>query len=338
MARYLGDINTRARGLRTHLLPLNELEKLARVSGLAALQRELSGMGYARADATATPASLEQAVRRHAASQMALLDRWCTEERRGTLAVVFEDEDRRSIQSILRGAAEGTASEARMTGLVPTTTLPERALLALATQPTPADVVRMLVLWNHPFGAALAGPASRTRPSLFEMEVTLQRAFAARAIARAKEGGSQLVDYVQQLVDVMNAWSALLHFVERDPSIVEMTFVEGGRWLPRDVYRRLLSLETLEDLEGRLAWELRRSALSAAFPASIKDLAELEGAVLRAQIVWQKRALRLDPSGAAPVIGFAIELRAEVLNLRRIIWGVALRAPAALIQSELVVA
>lgn len=338
MARYFGDINTRARGLRTHLLPAGDLERLARVTGLLALQRELSGMGYARSDAPATAASLEHAVRQHAAGQMALLDRWCTAERRGTLAVLFEDEDRRSIQSILRGAAQGTASETRMSGLVPTTSLPERALLTLASQPTLTDVVRMLVLWNHPFGAPLVGPASGAHPSLFDMEVELQRVFARRASARAKEGGSQLVEYVEQLVDLMNAWSALLHFVERDPSIVDLTFVEGGRWLTQDVLRNLMSLSTQGDLERRLAWELRKSPLAPAFPGEIENLAELEGEVLRALIDWQNRAVRLDPSGAAPVIGFVIELRAELLNLRHIIWGVTLRAPAALIQTELVLA
>ena len=39
------------------------------------------------------------------------------------------------------------------------------------------------------------------------------------------------VSVVEQVIDMMNAWSVLLHFVERDPSIVDMTFVEGGRWL-----------------------------------------------------------------------------------------------------------
>jgi vacuolar-type H+-ATPase subunit C/Vma6 len=136
----------------------------------------------------------------------------------------------------------------------------------------------------------------------------------------------------------MNTWSALLHFVERDPSIVDMTFVEGGRWLTRDVFRTLMTLETVPQVEKRLAWELRRSALGSAFRGEIEDVARLERAMLRAQIDWQNRAVRLDPSGAAPIIGFAIELRAEVVNLRGIIWGVALRAPAALIQAELVVA
>ena len=338
MAQYLGDINTRARGLRTHLLPASDLERLARGTSLLVLQRELSGLGYLRSDTPATAMSLEKAVRRHAAGQMAILERWCTGDRRATFAVIFEDEDRRSIQAILRGAQQGTATEARMAGLVPTTSLPERALLTLAGLPTPTDVIRMLALWNHPLGASLVAAASGPHPSLFEIEVELQRAFARRASARAHLGGSQLVEYVKQVVDVMNTWSALLHFVERDPAIVDMTFVDGGRWLTRDVFRKLMSLETRPQLEKRLAWELRNSALGSAFRHDIEDLAQLESAMLHAQIDWQNRAVRIDPSGAAPIIGFAIELRAEVLNLRRIIWGVALRAPAALIQADMVVA
>ena len=338
MARYLGDINTRARGLRTHLLPTSDLERLARATSLLALQRELSGLGYVRSDAPATAMSLERAVRRHAADQMGILDRWCMDERRAALAVILEDEDRRSIQAILRGAQQGTATEVRMAGLIPTTSLPERALLTLAGQPTPTDVIRMLALWNHPLGIPLVAAASGPHPSLFEIEVELQRAFARRASARAHQGGSQLVEYVEQVVDVMNTWSALLHFVERDPAIVDMTFVEGGRWITRDVFHKLMTLETRPQVEKRLAWELRKSALGNAFQGEIEDLAQLEGTMLRAQIDWQNRAVRVDPSGAAPIIGFAIELRAEVVNLRRIIWGVALEAPAALIQAEMVVA
>ena len=337
MARYLGDINTRARGLRNHLLPASELERLARATSLSALQRELHGLGFARADAPTTPTSLEQDIRRHAANQMAVLDRWCNEDRRDTLAVIFEDEDRRSIQAILRGAEQGLGSEARMAGLVPTTSLSEKALRALSSQPTPADVARMLVLWDHPFGAPLVGAASGPHPSLFELEVELERAFARRASDHAHEGGSQMVEYVEQIVDVMNSWSALLHFAERDPSIADIAFVEGGRWLTRDVFQSLMSLETLRDVEKRLAWEFRKSALASAFREDIGDLAELESRVLQAQIVWQQRSIRMDPSSAAPVIGFAIELRAQALDLRRIIWGVALRAPTAMIQTEMVV-
>jgi len=337
MAWYLGDLNTRARGLRTHLLTASDLDRLARVTSLSALQRELNTLGYARADAPASAAILEKAVRLHAAKKMAVLDRWCGVERRAAFAALFEDEDRRSIQTILRGAEQGTASEVRMAGLIPTTSLSESALQTLANQPTLADVIRMLILWNHPLGIRLVGAASGPHPSLFDAEVELQRAFARRAASNARRVGPQMVEYVEQVIDVMNVWSALLHFTERDPRIVDLSFVEGGRWLTRRTFRQLMDIDSLPGVEKRLSWEFRKSPLATVFREDIADLAELEGSVLRAQIDWQNRSLRVDPSGASAVIGFALELRAEVLDLRRIIWGVSLRAPAALIQADMVV-
>lgn len=338
MGLYLGDINARARGLRTRLLSTSDLERLTRTPSLPALQRELSSLGLVRSDAPATAATLENAVRRHAASHMKILDRWCSDERRNVLSVIFEDEDRRSIQAILRGAEQGAGTQARMAGLVPTVGLSDRALRVLANQPSPADVVRLLVLWSHPFGAPLVEAAGGKHPSLFKMEIALQRTFAKRAAARAREGGPQLVEYVTQVVDLMNAWSALLHVAEDDPAIAELAFIEGGRSLDRDAFAKLMGLESRQDVERHLARELRGSVLGRAFSGDGIDFAGLESAVLRAQIAWQKRSVRLDPSGAAPVIGFALELRAEVLDLQRIIWGVALRAPSALIQADMVLA
>jgi vacuolar-type H+-ATPase subunit C/Vma6 len=67
-----------------------------------------------------------------------------------------------------------------------------------------------------------------------------------------------------------------------------------------------------------------------------KEVASLETAVLRAQLEEQNHAARMDPEGTAPLISFALGLRAEALNLRRIIWGVALEAPAALLEAEVV--
>lgn len=80
-----------------------------------------------------------------------------------------------------------------------------------------------------------------------------------------------------------------------------------------------------------LARQFRGSPLSSAFRRGIDNLPELESAILRAQIDWQNRSLRVDPGGTAPILGYALELRAQVVSLRRIVWGVALRAPPALL-------
>ena len=336
MAIYLGDINTRARGLRTRLLPAHDMERLAHARSLFALHRELSALGLARAEAPATPASLEQAIRRRAADLMAILGRWSTDDRRPILAVVLEDEDRRSLQSILRGAEQGAGSDARMSGLVPTMDLSERALRVLAAQPTMADVVRMLVLWAHPFGRPLIDAVSGPHPSLFKAEVELQRAFAQRALAHAHRGGRALAEHARQVIDAMNASSVLLHFPERDEDIADSIFIDGGSQIDRDGFAEMMRNESFEQARRALLIRLQDSALGSAFREEAENLSTLEAAVLRAQIAEQRRLARLRPDGAAPTISFALELRAEVLDLRRIIWGVSLGAPQALMQTSMV--
>lgn len=336
MTIYLGDLNTRARGLATRLLRPEELNRVARATSLFTLRRELAALGVGRAEGPSTPESLEQAVRQRAAGLMAILGRWCGDERRPILAVLMEDEDRRSLQTLLRGAEHGVGSEARMSGLVPTTELSERALRVLASQPTMTDIVRMLVLWSHPFGRPLMEAVSPSKPSLLEVEVALQRAFAARALTSASRAGAHLLAYARQVVDLMNAWSALLHFPERDPAIVDLAFVEGGRWIDRDAFTHILSLERLEDARLAVARQLQDSAIGTAFAEDARDLSELESAVLQAQIVEQSRAARVAPDGSATLIRFALQVRAEVLNLRRIVWGVALHAPAVLLEASMV--
>ncbi len=331
MAAFFGDINTRARGLRTHLLPPSTLDKLARAPSLFALQRDLSVLGFVRPDAPATTAAMEQAVRRHAAAQVALLSRWSEGARRTALAVVFEDEDRRSIQAVVRGAQQGAAADARLAGLVPTTNLPERALQALAAQPTVKEVVHLLGWWQHPLAPPLLEPASKPNPSLFRIEVALHRAFARRALQLSKKADQHLVAYVAQIIDIMNAWSVVLHFDEQDPAIADLTFVEGGSALLRGDFEHLMSLRRLGDIVDLLTRQFRGSPLSSAFQRGLEDLPELEATILRAQIDQQNRAMRIDPSGTAPIIGYILELRAQVMTLRRIVWGIALRAPSGML-------
>ena len=87
------------------------IERLAGARSLFALQRELTGLGVVGSEVPATPEALERSVRRRAAALLSILGRWCAEERRPMFAVVFEDEDRRSIQAALRGAEQAASAD-----------------------------------------------------------------------------------------------------------------------------------------------------------------------------------------------------------------------------------
>ena len=113
------DLNARARGLATHLLGRPALEGMARAADLPTLAAELTRRGYPVEEGDrASAAGLELAARRALAARLRILIRWAG-PRTETLAVVFEDEDRRSIAALVRGAVQHAPADGAPVGADP---------------------------------------------------------------------------------------------------------------------------------------------------------------------------------------------------------------------------
>ncbi len=335
------DVNARARGLATHLLSRGELDALAQVPDLATLAEELRRRGYLVGEdgAPVSPAALDLALRREAAARLRVLMRWCG-PRAVVLTVLFEDEDRRSLRAILRGAVQGAPPEERLAGLVPTPTLPERALGELARQQTPGAMAALLTAWRNPYGSALLPDAAAAHPDLFKLEVLLNRTFAARALRASRRAGPSgvLADYVRQVIDLENASAALVLAAEGKDVTPKEAFLPGGRRVSIEVFEVAAATGDLAEGARRLAAAFEGSPLAEAFRRYPRDPIKLEDAVLRIQIRELTQVMRRTPLGPATVLAYALRLRAQVLDLRRIIWGVALAAPRGAIVQELVTA
>ena len=78
-----------------------------------------------------------------------------------------------------------------------------------------------------------------------------------------------------------------------------------------------------------VAHAFTRAADDPAAPAAIEE------ALLRQRIAVLAATVRQNPAGPASVLHYVLRLRAEVLDLRRVIWGVMLRAPRAAIAAAL---
>lgn len=330
------DLATRARGLATHLLTRADIAALAAAPNLAALGDALRAREFPLADGTLTADGLELAVRRVAGARLWLLSRWAG-LRNPPLAVLLDDEDRRSIRACIRGAVQGAPAELRLAGLVPTPSLPKRALAELAGQPTPRAVAALLTAWGNGFGPALLRASQTTQPDLLEIEHALNRSFAERALHSARAAGSQvLVDYVRETIDLENACAALvLAGAERD-SAVKRAFVAGGRTLSLAAF-----LEAIADGAGaarRLAAAFHGTGWAAAFERWGADPARIEEQLLMRRVEHLRALARRDPAGPASVLEFALRLRAEVIDLQRVIWGVALGAPRGAITEAAVTA
>lgn len=337
MSRFLGDVCARASGLGTRLLPRRALERLAQAAGTAELARglEAAGCRIDAADGGALVATIDAALARRAGAQLSLLVRWLG-GRAAAFAVVLEEEDRRSLRALLRSAGHGLAATARLAGLVPTAALPEERLAKLARAGTREALVEALVRTGSPYGGPLRAALRVAGPDLLELETALQRSFAARATAAAARGGPGLVAYAREGVDLENAWTALL---EPGPSPrASGAFLDGGRALTRRRFRAALAETSAERRCALLAAALAGTPLAPVFARASGSDAPLEAELLAARLAGQRRAARIDPLGPAPILVFALRVRAELADLRRITWGVALGTPPGVIRRELAVA
>lgn len=332
------DLNARARGLATHLLGRSSLEGMARAADLPAVAAELARRGYPLEEsARSSPAGLELAARRTVAARFRTLARWAG-PRTNLLAVLFEDEDRRSIAALMRGAAQHASAELRLSGLLPTPALPERALDELARQPAPVAVAALLSAWRHPFAESLVAAAMSPEPDLLRIEIALGAAFARRALANARKAGrgGMLYRHAQRVIDVENAYAALVLTGEKEDSRAAEYWLPGGKAVPLPLFKRAIATRDPGQAGHILAGGFAGSRIAAVFADSEKSPGGLERGVLAAWIADLREVARTAPLSVAPLLAYALRLRAEALDIRWLAWGISLGAPAAALLDGLV--
>jgi vacuolar-type H+-ATPase subunit C/Vma6 len=323
------DLNARARGLGTRLLSPARIATLAESADLRALAGAMRTSGFELAeDVEPSAEDLELAVRRFAATALRTLERWYG-ARAAALAIVLEDLDRRSLRAMLRGAAQGAAPSLRLAGAVPTPSLPERALVELARQPTVSAFAALLTAWKHPYGSPLLPEAASPHPDLFRLELELNRTWAARAMRSARRAGrtGPLVAFVHLTIDVENALTALVFAGAGKAETSKDGFLLGGLRLPIDAFERAVVTGDAAACAVQLAVAFGKTPLAAALRDGAHDVAMLEKSLLEAQIAMLRDEQRRHPLRPGSVLLFVLRLRAQVADLRRIIWGLALSAP-----------
>ena len=327
----------RARGLATHLIARQTLETLADAPDVASFTQHVSSL-----HAVIHPISdsgdvfaVERAVRDTAARYLVTLRRW--EDRApGALDIFTAYQDRRSLRSLLRGAAEGASPERRVGGLLPTPALPVDAIAVLGRCATPLDVVRLLVERGHDDAKRLLEVVSGSSTDLLSMETVLLRIFAERVVRIAANGDDVLRGFVASVIDVANAQHALLLAGEpRDLKAADL-FVRGGRWLSLKAFLSVAAAASPEAALVALAAAVTPSPLASWLPVVSGDLARLDRAFLVGSLAQLTRAMRLDPLSSAALLRVLLLIEAQGRDLRALAWGAALGTPAGLRRQQLV--
>ncbi|HEU4612657.1 MAG TPA: V-type ATPase subunit [Kofleriaceae bacterium] len=321
------------RGLAASLLGRQALERLAMSPDLATFARELDTTAYRAADGleVRTPTELERQTRRAAGERLSIIAQW-SGDRADALAPLFEDEDRRNLRALVRAIVANVAVEKRTAGLLPTPSLSNPALEALARQPRVADLAALLASWGNPYGTAMLPEAAGTRIDLFALQLAIDRAYATRMLGKAEQVGEPVLGFVRTQLDAENASTALAASSGALGSRTSAQFIDGGKLITRDEFDHLVALPPAE-ARARLARLVAGTVLA---PIAPEHPAGSDEAMLTAQIRELRRTVRLDPLSLGVVLEYVLRLRAELEDLARIIWGITLRVPRRRISAGLV--
>lgn len=318
------DVDARARGLTSHLLSPETLAALAGLRTLQELSRALAGEGLLPEEVpAASAAALDLALRRWAAGEVKMARRWLG-SRTEVIAVAVEAEERRSLRALVRGAAAGVHAEARLTGLVPTPTLPERLLREMATRSSIRDQAALLVASGHPAGPALLAAATATEPDLFAVELAISRAFARRATLGARRGGKFLRAYVEDLIDAENCRTALLLVQGAGTEPPGPAFIPGGRRVSLERFTTAATAAAAA-VGARILGEIfDRQPEAEALLRHATEPAALETVMGRVETDRLRQAARLDPLGPAPILLYFRRLEAQMVSLGELVWALDL--------------
>ncbi len=335
------DVNARARGLATHLLDRGDLLRLAESRSWDAFVRDVLELGVPLMPGdggTTSPPDFDRAVGRIVAQRLALLARWLG-PRRAVLNVIYEDEERRTLRALLRGAAQGGSPGARLRAVTPTPGLPGRVLERLARAESPAALADELVRMGHPAGRALQ-EASLSEPALglLGLETALTRTFATRATRAARRGGPVIRQFVAELIDLENAWTLILGGGRHHSITGDSLFVEGGAVLNRKTFLRLQATAELGELFTQLRAAFAKRGLDRVFTGDVPDPARIEARAFAARIAHQRSLARRNPLSPSVVLSVLERIRGEGRDLRTVAWGLALGAPGPAIETQLVTA
>jgi vacuolar-type H+-ATPase subunit C/Vma6 len=327
----------RAKGLATHLLARETLETLAEAEDLGALARGVSRLATSIDPVGNTPDvfTIERAVGQTANRHLRTLYRW-QQRTPGVLDVFTAYQDRRSLRALLRGAAQGAPSDARLAGLLPTPSLPRLALIGLARQGSPADVVGQLALIAHEDAPRLQGLVGKSQVDLLDVEVTLLRGFAERATRAAAATDQTVRNLVGALIDIGNVQNAM--FIASAPRDLNPAaiIVSGGRWFSTRAFVSAASAGSPQRALTMISTELARSPLASVLPVTADDVGHLDRAFLGAALEWLTRAARVNPLSAAPLLLVLFLIEAQTRDLRALAWGAALGTRPSLRKQQLV--
>ncbi len=144
-----------------------------------------------------------------------------------------------------------------------------------------------------------------------------------------------MLRHVRFQIDVGNAWSAVALAAKEVESEPAELFIPGGGELSIEAFleacRAVGGEEARRVLRMRTAGTRLARVLSDTVPRW-----QQEDRALAESLALLKHDARVDPLGVGVIVQYVLRVRAEMRDLARIIWGISLGMPRALVTDALV--
>jgi vacuolar-type H+-ATPase subunit C/Vma6 len=202
----------------------------------------------------------------------------------------------------------------------------------LAQQHSPGQFAALLVTWGNAYGSVLLESVAGPEPELLTSELGLARLWSARVREGARHGDLVLREFVAESIDIENVVTAMMLAGSDFDQDLKTAFLPGGDRVTLRVFTKAAVAPDAPAAAVILADGLGDSPLGARLFEHLIDLAGIESTFLSHQIGWLHQRSRHDPLTSAPVLAYALRVRREVIALQQIIWGLALGAPADLLE------
>lgn len=345
----VGYANARIRGMKSHLFPASRYERFMACPDIQHVVKELLESGY-RKDLERHLVqgigfiAVDEALKDGMVATYAKVLRLLTPQCKRLVNTLVGRWDLFNIKTVLRGAhGHVPAAEVRQS-LMPAGYIGISELEELSKMPEVKAQIDTMMTWGlayaEPLRASYAEYVETKRLTPLEVALDLQYSRWASARLRGNDPDTVMTRRIFSMqVDMQNIITVFRMIVHGErPEDIDGFFLEGGRSIRREAYRRLARVSDVDDVLDLLGHTPYAEALDRAAQRYISQQSvavferTLEELVMRKAI----SAGVGDPDGVGVAIAYLWAKQNEVTNLRIIAKGKEVGMPADRMRQELI--
>lgn len=290
---------------------------------------------------------IERGLKTNLAHSFSEIFAFTSQDAKPLVRVLFGRFDLSNIKSILRGKHVGATVAEVMDAVLPAGELTEPLLARLAEQPDVKSVVNLLSSWFSPFAYPLRGALIKYSETgnLLDLELPLDVYFYQKSFEELNKYGTDmnallLKEFLQMEIDFTNILTSLR--LSKDvvsPDTAMEYFIQDGRKFGEDKYNQMVNAEEPEKILEVVAGTPYQKAIEDGLRkfASNGLVSSFQRALEEFMVRSANKLFLVDPLTIGVVIAYVWTKYNEVVNLRIIIRGKAVRMEENAIREALIV-